>query len=292
MKFRFKQEDIKASTTYSKRYLLTPEGQKAFDVMRKLGGGVWHVGTSYHNCNLITSGDNYTKEEVADKVAEIKAALKAAGIYNAVASVESYYNGGYDEPDNMKVTITMKKAYSNSEVLSSMKFRFSPEDIEASEAIVGRMINLDLPRNGQEVSFTLTDNAFKDLEAHYPDLELDKTFTGNFFGEGDPNGSNNYVYFNPYVQEFWHFDADEIASWEPVEACDSIMAADEGKKSMEEVVEDKLDNLADNFDYAVAGLEKLCRDGNCEAAMNIINSIADSLDASIAQIGDAVSSEA
>lgn len=205
MKFRFKQEDIKASTTYSKRYLLTPEGQKAFDVMRKLGGGVWHVGTSHHNCNLITSEDNYTKEEAADKVAEIKTALKAAGIYNAVASVESYYSGGYDEPDNMKVTITMKKAYSNSEVLSSMKFRFSPEDVEA---------------------------------------------------------------------------------------CDSVMAADEGKKSMEEVVEDKLDNLADNFDYAVAGLEKLCRDGNCEAAMNIINSIADSLDASIAQIGDAVSNEA
>ncbi len=173
-----------------------------------------------------------------------------------------------------------------------MRFTFKQEDIEASEAIVGRMINVDLPSNGQNVSFTLTDSAFKDLEAQYPDLELDKTFTGSFYGNGNPNGSNNYVYYNPHVQEFWHFNADEIASWEPVEACDSVMAADEGKMSMEDVVDEKLDNLNDNFDYAVAGLEKLCRDGKCEDAISIINTLTDSLDSAIAQIGGAIEDEA
>lgn len=97
----------------SDRSLLTSEGQVAYDIMEALGGGVWNVSTNYHNCNMITSEDNYTKEEAVDKVAEIKAALTDAGIKNAVASVEYYYSGGSVD---MKVTITMKKAYSNTDI--------------------------------------------------------------------------------------------------------------------------------------------------------------------------------
>ncbi len=79
---------------------------------------------------------------------------------------------------------------------------------------------------------------------------------------------------------------------EDIDACNSINAADEGKMSMEDVVDEKLDNLSDNFDYAVAGLEKLCRDGKCEDAISIINSLTDSLDSAIAQIGGAIEDEA
>lgn len=77
-----------------------------------------------------------------------------------------------------------------------------------------------------------------------------------------------------------------------IESCDNITAADEGKKSMEDVVGDKLDALSDDFDYAVAGLDKLCRDGQFEEAMGIINALSESLGNAIAQIGGTFESEA
>lgn len=78
---------------------------------------------------------------------------------------------------------------------------------------------------------------------------------------------------------------------EDIEACDSVMAADEGKQSMEDVVSDKLDALEDDFGYAVAGLEKMCRDGQFEAAMRIINTLSESLDTTISDIGGSIESE-
>lgn len=78
-----------------------------------------------------------------------------------------------------------------------------------------------------------------------------------------------------------------------VSACDKITAAeDEGKKSIEDIATDKLDDLEDNFDYAVAGLEKLCRDGMYEDAINIINTLAVALADTIAQISDNFGGEA
>lgn len=65
-----------------------------------------------------------------------------------------------------------------------------------------------------------------------------------------------------------------------------ITAADEGKPAIEEAVEEAMDNLSEDFDYAVAGLEKLYRDGDYQQALAIIDSISNAVNDAIAQIGD------
>lgn len=65
-----------------------------------------------------------------------------------------------------------------------------------------------------------------------------------------------------------------------------ITAADEGKPAIEEAVEEAMDNLSEDFDYAVAGLEKLHRDGDYQQALAIIDSISNAVNDAIAQIGD------
>ena len=65
-----------------------------------------------------------------------------------------------------------------------------------------------------------------------------------------------------------------------------IFAADEGKPAIEEAVEEAMDNLSDDFDYAIAGLEKLYRDGDYQQALAIIDVISNAVNDAIAQIGD------
>lgn len=65
-----------------------------------------------------------------------------------------------------------------------------------------------------------------------------------------------------------------------------IQAADEGKPAIEEAVEEAMDNLSEDFDYAVAGLEKLYRDGDYQQALAIIDSVSSAVNDAIAQIGD------
>lgn len=62
--------------------------------------------------------------------------------------------------------------------------------------------------------------------------------------------------------------------------------ADEKKMTMEEIVDEKMDNLEDDFDYAISGLERLCREGDCQRALEIIDQIASTLDIAITDIGE------
>lgn len=70
-----------------------------------------------------------------------------------------------------------------------------------------------------------------------------------------------------------------------------IFAADEGKPAIEEAVDEAMDNLSEDFDYAIAGLEKLYRDGDYQQALAIIDVISNAVNDAIAQIGDSVSDE-
>lgn len=67
-----------------------------------------------------------------------------------------------------------------------------------------------------------------------------------------------------------------------------ISAAEEDQKKMtlEEIVDEKMDNLEDDFDYALSGLDRLCREGDCQRALEIIEQIAATLDTAIADIGE------
>ena len=67
-----------------------------------------------------------------------------------------------------------------------------------------------------------------------------------------------------------------------------IFAADEGKSSIEEAVEEQLDALDEDFSYAMAGLEKLQRDGEFQQALAIIDMMSNAVNDAIAQIGDNV----
>ena len=75
---------------------------------------------------------------------------------------------------------------------------------------------------------------------------------------------------------------------ECVDSCDKITAAEEEQKgkSLEELVDEKLDNLSDNFDYFVAGVEKLCREDNCQEAISIIDTIEAALNNAIGAVSD------
>ena len=67
-----------------------------------------------------------------------------------------------------------------------------------------------------------------------------------------------------------------------------IQAADEGKPAIEEAVEEAMDNLSEDFDYAVSGLEKLYREGEYQQALAIIDSVSTAINDAIAQIGDSI----
>ena len=69
---------------------------------------------------------------------------------------------------------------------------------------------------------------------------------------------------------------------------DGIQAANkpEEKKDPQEIIDEKLDALKDDFEYAVAGIDKLCREVEYEQAYDIIDNISSVINAAIAEIGD------
>ena len=99
--------------------LLTGEGRIAFDVLEEGAGGIMSVTMSTSNNNMITSNGLFTRAEVEAKVDEIKNKLKEAGVKNAVSSVK-WWNAGIftnrDDVKAMRITVTMKKAYSSDDV--------------------------------------------------------------------------------------------------------------------------------------------------------------------------------
>lgn len=62
--------------------------------------------------------------------------------------------------------------------------------------------------------------------------------------------------------------------------------------SVEEKLKDQIDQLNDDFDYAIAGIEKLAADGNFGAASELARSLSEMVNASIEEVSENISSEA
>lgn len=67
-----------------------------------------------------------------------------------------------------------------------------------------------------------------------------------------------------------------------------ILAADDEQKkmSLEDVLSEKCDNLEDDFDFFLAGIDKMCREDRCQEAIAIIDSLAASISEGISEISD------
>lgn len=65
-----------------------------------------------------------------------------------------------------------------------------------------------------------------------------------------------------------------------------VAAEDENKLTLEELVEEQGDALADDFDYAMSGFDKLCRDGNCQDALDIMDKLSAAIQDAIGEISE------
>ena len=68
-----------------------------------------------------------------------------------------------------------------------------------------------------------------------------------------------------------------------------VLAENEDAKNPEEVlmeqVEDLQDRVSDDFDYVMTGIERLSREGMHDEAMQLLSTLADTLDSAISIIG-------
>ena len=72
------------------------------------------------------------------------------------------------------------------------------------------------PEDGQTVSFSLTKEAFELLRSRYPNF--DQVKNNEFFGtyQETQDGINAFCYQFSLTRS-WYFDANEVATWSPLE---------------------------------------------------------------------------
>lgn len=75
-------------------------------------------------------------------------------------------------------------------------------------------------------------------------------------------------------------DMDKVTSSE------QIMAADDKPNPREDEMNELLDNVSDDFDYVIAGIERLGREGLYDDAINLLNTLSDTLNSAIGIIGN------
>lgn len=59
----------------------------------------------------------------------------------------------------------------------------------------------------------------------------------------------------------------------------------------EEVLKDDIDQLKDDFDYAIYGIEKIAADGDVDKASEIVRSLSEMINASVEEIAENIVSE-
>lgn len=89
---------------------LTPEGQKAYDILSDLAGGVWVVTKSNQGNDQIISKGSFTTSEAKSIVSEIKSQLEQEGIMDSVVEVRHYWSTAAEAGKTCKVYITMRKS--------------------------------------------------------------------------------------------------------------------------------------------------------------------------------------
>ena len=65
-----------------------------------------------------------------------------------------------------------------------------------------------------------------------------------------------------------------------------VTAAEDKPNPAQERADELHDRIEDDFDYVIAGIERLGREGQLDAAIDIMQKIADTLDGAIAVIGE------
>ena len=76
-----------------------------------------------------------------------------------------------------------------------------------------------------------------------------------------------------------------------INSATDIYAADDKINPAQEKADELQERIEDDFDYVVAGIERLEREGQFDAAIDIMEKIADTLDAAIGVIGEDFVSE-
>ena len=86
----------------------------------------------------------------------------------------------------------------------------------------------------------------------------------------------------------WYRSTENIESSSRVKAS-SIMAAKEDEEFEDPCIteaEDLQDRVEDDFDYVMAGIERLIREGMLDNAISLMNTLADTLDSAVNIIGN------
>ena len=78
------------------------------------------------------------------------------------------------------------------------------------------------------------------------------------------------------------FNPQDITMTETV----SGVKGDKGEDPRMEALEDLQDRVEEDFDYVIAGVERLAREGLIDDAINMLNTLADTLNSAISIIGD------
>lgn len=91
---------------------LTPEGQKAYDILSALAGDVWTVTKSNQGNDQMISKGTFTIPEAKSIVSEIKSQLEQEGIIDSVVDVRYYWSNDSEAGKTCKVYITMRRSYS------------------------------------------------------------------------------------------------------------------------------------------------------------------------------------
>jgi len=62
--------------------------------------------------------------------------------------------------------------------------------------------------------------------------------------------------------------------------------------TVEEQLGDAIDNLNDDFDFVISGIEKIAADGDYGKANELVNSLSEMINASIEEMAESISTEA
>lgn len=68
-----------------------------------------------------------------------------------------------------------------------------------------------------------------------------------------------------------------------------IKAAEDSANKLSDIVDEKSKGLEDDFDYVLAGIDKLCREDKCNEAIMMIDKVSEALNSAVNEIGDMVS---
>ena len=62
--------------------------------------------------------------------------------------------------------------------------------------------------------------------------------------------------------------------------------------TVEEKLKDDIDNLSDDFDFVISGIEKIAADGDYGKATELVNGLSEMINASIEEMAESISAEA